>query len=230
MKKLTALLLTAVLAVSLLSGCGFGRPDPQITPQVTPTVTPTAVPTPMGTPVPTPVPTPDAPVAPETVVKPGTGGETQNVEAEISGETENITLSQITGSFASSGGPSFSLFVDAQRYQINDIDGYCYLTLRTGMSGDVYAELGYRDGSKPDDLAGTILNEYGFMQTVTDHGTVQLGAQTVRHVQGQTVKNLFDVFLLDTGTGCVTMVVSTTVDYEAHRDRLLTILETLQIY
>lgn len=67
------------------------------------------------------------------------------------------------------------------------------------------------------------------MNNTLDFGEETLGSYTVHHVRGETIQNVFDVYLLDTNGGCMTMVVSTTSETTAHRDRLTGILETLQI-
>lgn len=204
------MLLCGVLVLCLLTGCGGDSTQPA--------------------PSPTPTPLPDAPVSPDVVVGNVDTENTQDVQVEVQGEEQTVTLTRITGSFAADGGPAFALYADTSRYQINDIGRYCYLTLRTGMSGDVYAELGFRAAVTSDDLAGTILAEYGTMMTAGDFGKTALGNHTVRYVQGETVQNIFDVYLLDTAEGCVTMVVSTTAQTEHHRNRLLATLETLEIF
>lgn len=223
MKRLILSVFVPILCLLCLAGCKDGQesintPNGEVTANVTATVTP--------------IPTPDVPVTPEVVVttpnpQQVTGPEDVNVE--IHGEEETVTMTSVSGTFASAGGPDFTLLVDQERYQVNDVDGYCYITLRTGMSGDVYAEIGFRSGQTADSIGTGILNEYGVMSTVTDSGSEQLGKNTVRHLRGETVQNIFDVYLLDVDGGCVTLVMSTTAETEAHRARLLASLETLEI-
>lgn len=224
MKRLTYLILMLVLCLSCLVGCKDGQGEVN-TPNTEVTVTPT--------PTATPIPTPDVPVTPEVVVTtPNAQQELQpeDVNVEIHGEEEVVSMTAVSGTFASAGGPNFTLLVDQERYQVNDVNGYCYITMRTGMSGDVYAEIGFRAGQTADSIGTGILNEYGVMSTVTDLGTEQLGKNNVVHLRGETVQNIFDVYLLDTDGGCVTLVTSTTAETEAHRARLTASLETLEIY
>lgn len=223
MKRLFLVGLVCLMLLCGLMGCT--GPGEDITAEE-PTPTPTAEPTP------TPIPTPDTPVTPEVVVttpQAGAQQQTEDVTVQVHGEDEVISMSDVSGSFASAGGPSFTLPVDKQRYQINDVGGYCYITLRTGMSGDVYAELGFRANTAAADIGTGILDEYGFMSTKEDLGTEQLGSNTVRHIRGETVQNVFDVYLLDTRSGCVTMVLCTTSETKAHHDRLTAFLEGLEI-
>lgn len=224
MKQLILLVLAVGLCLGCFSGCKSGtdeitKPDGEVTATPIPTVTP--------------IPTPDVPVTPEVVVTtPGTQEETlpRNVNVEIHGEEEIVTMDPVSGSFAAAGGPRFTLLVDQSRYQVNDVGGYCYITMQSGMSGDVYAEIGYRAAQTADSIGTAILDEYGMMSTVTDLGTEQLGNHSVRHVRGETVQNIFDVYLVDTADGCVTLVMSTTSETEAHRARLTASLETLELY
>ena len=225
MKRLLTLAVVFLLALSLLTGCGSDDDSAQQNPVV-------ETPSPTPEPTPTPIPTPDVPVTPEAVIPAPQVGEVienKDVTVQINNEEETISMTPVSGTLSASGGPDFTLYVDQSRYQVNDISGYCYITLRTGMSGDVYAELGFKSGSSSDSLSGSILNEYGMMNNTLDFGEETLGSYTVHHVRGETIQYVFDVYLLDTNGGCMTMVVSTTSETTAHRDRLTGILETLQI-
>jgi len=223
MKRLLAVVLCGVLAVSVLTGCkGPGEDVSEPTP--TPTVTPV--------PTPTPIPTPEVPVIPDAVVtapKADDENNTTSLDVEIHGEAETVTMTAVNGSFASQGGPNFTVLVDTSRYQVNDVGGYCYITLGTGMSGDVYAELGFRAGQTADSIGVALLNEYGVMSSVSDLGSEELGNHTVRHLRGDTIQNVFDAYLLDTDGGCITMVVSATVETAAHQTRLIASLGSLTI-
>lgn len=223
MKRLICLVLMSVLCLSFLTGCKDGTGSVN-TPNTEVTITPA--------PTATPIPTPDMPVTPEVVVtQPETQQEIvpEDVNVEVHGEEEVVSMTVVSGTFASAGGPNFTLLVDQERYQVNDVGGYCYVTMRTGMSGDVYAEIGFRAGQTADAIGTSILNEYGIMSTVTELGREQLGENSVLHVRGETVQNIFDVYLLDVSGGCVTLVTSTTAETEAHRSRLTASLETLEI-
>jgi len=223
MKRLIVFVLALVLCLGCFSGCKSGteeiiKPDAEVTATPTPTVTP--------------VPTPDVPVTPEVVVTTPDAQEEilpEDVNVEIHGEEETVSMTAVSGTFASAGGPNFTILVDQERYQVNDVGGYCYITMRTGMSGDVYAEIGFRSGQSADSIGTGIMNEYGVMSTVTELGTEQLGSHSVRHIRGTTVQNTFDVYLLDTNGGCMTLVTSTTAETEAHRARLTASLATLEI-
>ena len=223
MKRLIVLVLALAVCIGCFSGCKSGtnevkQPDADVTATPTPTVTP--------------VPTPDVPVTPDVVVNVSDSQDEvvpEDVNVEIHGEEEVVSMTAVSGSFASAGGPGFTLLVDRSRYQVNDISGYCYITMNTGLSGDVYAEIGFRQGQRAADIGTSILNEYGVMNTVAELGTEQLGGNTVLHVRGETVQNIFDVYLLDVTEGCVTLVTSTTSETEAHRARLTASLETLEI-
>lgn len=223
MKRWIVLVLAVAVCMGCFSGCTSGtdevkQPDGDVA--GTPTVTVT------------PIPTPDVPVTPDVVVNVNdtqTQQVPEDVNVEIHGEAETVSMSPVSGSFASAGGPQFTILVDQERYQVNDVGGYCYITMRSGMSGDVYAEIGFRQGQSAADIGTSILNEYGMMSTVTDLGTEQLGNHSVVHVRGETIQNIFDVYLLDVSGGCVTLVTSTTSETEAHRARLTASLETLEI-
>ncbi len=180
---------------------------------------------------PTPTPMPQVPVAVETVLdKPKGDLELVDVAVTIHGEEEIIPMTPVSGSFAADGGPAFTLLVDKSRYQLNDVSGYAYITLPTGMSGDVYAELGFRPCVKSEDIGTEILDEYGIMGIKEPGAQEWLGNNRVRHLHGKTVQNEFDVYLLDTEGGCMTVVLSTSPQTTAHRARLMATLESLEIF
>lgn len=221
MKRLLLLALACLMLLGCLAGCMGPGEDVTV-----------EEPTPTAEPTPTPIPTPDTPVTPEVVVttpQAGAQQQPQDVTVQVHGEDEVISMTEVSGSFASVGGPSFKLPVDKERYQINDVGGYCYITLRTGMSGDVYAELGFRSNTKAAEIGTEILDEYGVMGTKEDLGEEWLGNNHVRHIRGETVQNVFDVYLLDAESGCVTAVLCTTSETKAHHDRLTAFLEALEI-
>ena len=139
-------------------------------------------------------------------------------------------MTPVSGSFAHEGGPKFTLLVDKSRYQINDVGGCAYITLPTGMSGDVYAELGFRSGVKSEEIGTKILDEYGIMGVKEEPKSGWLGNNRVSHLHGKTVQNEFDVYLLDTEGGCMTIVLSTSPYTTAHRARLMATLESLEIF
>ena len=172
----------------------------------------------------------EVPVAPDMIVdKVLKDGATKDVTVVIHGEEEEIPMAPVSGSFAHAGGPKFELLVDLSRYQINDVGGYCYITLPTGMSGDVYVELGFREGVSADSIGTEILDEYGVMGAKDEPVKEWLGDLYVKHIRGETIQNVFDVYLIDTKGGCMTAVMSTTSETKAHRARLTASLETLEI-
>ena len=178
---------------------------------------------------PTPTPKPDVPVAAQTVVT-NSKGDPVDVAVMIHGEEEIISMTPVSGSFAAHGGPEFTLLVDRSRYAVNDVGGFCYVTLSTGMSGDVYAELGFRPEVNAKDIGTEILDEYGIMGVKEEPKSEWLGNNRVRHIHGKTVQNEFDVYLLDTEGGCMTLVLSTSPYTAAHRSRLMATLESLEIF
>ena len=226
MKRMIPLALL-LLSSLLLAGCTDSTgPEPSPTPAVTaaPTLTPE--------PTPTPIPTPDAPVTPPMVVnypKAEEIPENRDFTLTVNGEEQVVTMSYVPGSFASLGGPDFGLYMDPWRYQVNAMSGYCYLTLRTGMSGDVYGELGFRKDEKAADLSRRILSEYGVTSAPQSPENVTLGENEALFVHGETIGNVYDVYLIDTDAGCVTLVVCTTAATQAHNVRLTASLETLTL-
>ncbi len=224
MKHFVPLFSLCLCAVLLLSGCEFPAKDDAHGEDEVVTVTPP--------PTPTPIPTPDAPIDPSLVVKKPSNTETPNekeITLMINDEEETVTMSYVSGSFSGLGGPDFSLYVDQWRYQVNAMSGYCYLTLRTGMSGDVYSELGFQKDTTAQKLSSTILTEYGVTTPAPKGETVTLGANEALYIHGETIGNVYDVYLIDVDGGCVTLVVCTTPATQTHNTRLTACLETLEI-
>lgn len=217
MKRPIALLVICLLLICGMAACGGVAETVESAP--TPTVEPT--------------PRPDIPGIPQSVVttpQPGTEAYTEEVTVQVHNEQEVISMTEVTGTFAAAGGPDFRLLVDKGRYQVNDVGGCCYVTLRTGMSGDVYIELGFRADTKASDFDTALLDDYGIMGVREDLGEEWLGSNKVRHLRGQTVQNVFDVYLMNTEGGCMTAVLSTTTSTKAHCARLTASLETLEIF
>lgn len=224
MKHLVPLFSLCLCALLLLSGCDIPTKENTHGEDEVVTVTPP--------PTPTPIPTPDAPVDPSLVVKKPSYTEEpkeKEITLMINGEEETVTLTYVSGSFSGLGGPDFSLYVDQWRYQVNAMSGYCYLTLRTGMSGDVYGELGFRENTTAEKLASTILSEYGVTTPAPKGHTLTLGTNEALYVHGETIGNVYDVYLIDVDGGCVTLVVCTTPATQAHNTRLTACLETLEL-
>lgn len=211
MKRLLAL----ILAVLMLLCCGCTPSDAAVT----------------VTPEPTPTPMPDVPIMAETVVTKLQGELVPvDVPVVIHGEEEIIPMTPVSGSFKTDGGPDFTLLVDRSRYVVNDVGGCCYVTLATGMSGDVYAEIGFRPNVRAADIGTEILDEYGIMGVKEEPADEWLGNNRVRHIHGETVQNVFDVYLIDTEGGTLTAVLSTTTQTKAHYARLMASLESLEIF
>lgn len=180
---------------------------------------------------PTPTPMPHVPTEVEAVLdKAPSDAELVDVAVTIHGAEEIIHMTPVSGGFAHRGGPKFSLLVDKSRYQVNDVGDFAYVTLPTGMSGDVYVELGFRPDTKSKDIGTEILDEYGIMGVKVPAENAWLGNNRVRHLHGETVQNVFDVYLLDTEGGCMTVVLSTSPYTTAHRARLAATLESLEIF
>ena len=177
MKRTLAYFLALCLLLGALGACNRTNQPPEETPE--PTEKPQTI---------VKVPEPDQP--PETM------SETVN--------GEEVTLTLVSGSFQRTGGPDFSLYVDKNRYQVNDVDGCCYITTDEGST---YAEIGFRPETDAETLSAGFLGEYGNLQDSSDLGEQTLGSNTVRKLAGRTMDSAFEAFLLDTDGGCVTMVV-----------------------
>lgn len=152
---------------------------------------------------PPPEETPSPTEKPQTIVKvPEPDQQPDTTISTVDGE--EVTLTLVSGSFQRTGGPDFSLYVDKNRYQVNDVDGCCYITTDEGST---YAEIGFRPETDAETLSAGFLSEYGNMQDSSDLGEQTLGSNSVRKLAGRTMDSAFEAFLLNTEEGCVTMVV-----------------------
>lgn len=152
---------------------------------------------------PPPEETPSPTEKPQTIVKvPEPDQQPDTTISTVDGE--EVTLTLVSGSFQRTGGPDFSLYVDKNQYQVNDVDGCCYITTDEGST---YAEIGFRPETDAETLSAGFLGEYGNMQDSSDLGEQTLGSNSVRKLAGRTMDSAFEAFLLDTEEGCVTMVV-----------------------
>lgn len=152
-------------------------------------------------PEPTPAPTPTQ--GPQTIVDVHDENEQPDtMNTTVNGE--DVTLTLVTGSFQRSGGPDFSLYVNKTRFQVNDVDGCCYLTTDEGRT---YAEIGFRENTDAEMLSATFLREYGNLQDSSDLGEQTLGENTARQLAGYTMDSAFEAWLIDVEGGCVTLVI-----------------------
>ena len=155
------------------------------------------------------------------IADPGNTAETEVFTLELEGMSEQVTMTLVEGQFPD--GPKFSLYVDKERYTVNEIDGYCYLTTDAGDS--IYAEIGFRPGGTAKDLSGSLLREYGTMQSTESYGEIRLGENPARHIGGRTM-----AYLIDVDGGCVTLVLCYPPEAaEGAAVRLLASLETLTL-
>lgn len=180
--------LTGCLCLGLLTGCGR-KSDPEPTP--TPTPTP-AVDT-----------TPHIPGSIVEPPDPDATPETEDFILDLEGMEDQVTMTLVEGQFPD--GPKFSLYVDKERYTVNEVDGYCYITTDEGDS--LYAEIGYRPGVTADALSGTLLREYGNLQSSERYGETEVSDYTAIHVGGRTMTSLYNAYLIDLEGGCVTLVL-----------------------
>lgn len=177
MKRKLCALLALCLLLGSLWGCKKTDPDPD------PTPTPTQ--------------------GPQTIVDvPKDDDLPETMDTTVNGE--EVTMTLVSGSFSRLGGPDFSLYVEKDRYTVNDVEGCCYLT---DDAGTTYAEIGFRENVTGEQLSGTFLREYGNLQSSSDDGDTDFGEYTARHLAGQTMDSVFEAFLVDVDGGCVTMVV-----------------------
>lgn len=148
-------------------------------------------------------PTPTQTPGPQTIVDvPKDDDLPETMDTTVNGE--EVTMTLVSGSFARLGGPDFSLYVEKERYTVNDVEGCCYIT---DDAGTTYAEIGFRENVTAETLSGTLLREYGNLQSSSDDGDTDFGDYTARHLAGQTMDSVFEAFLVDVDGGCVTMVV-----------------------
>lgn len=209
-RNFLAMTLALLLCVSLLSGCRrTDEPDPKPTPTAAPDTLPDT---------------------PDTIVNlpdPDTDPETEDFTLEIEGISEQVSMTLVSGSFRLMGGPDFSLYVDKTQYQVNDVDGFCYIT---NDIGNAYAEIGFRETATASALSGSLLREYGTMQNTEDLGEETLGGYTARLLLGTTMDSVFTAYLIDVDGGCVTLVTCVPFeDVEGHGTRLKASLETLEL-
>jgi len=182
MKRNCLVLLALCLLLSTFWGCKKHDPDPDVTPTPpAPSVTPGS----------------------QTIVDvPGDDDQPETKDEMINGE--EVTMTLVSGSFQRVGGPDFSLYVEKDRYTVNDVDGCCYIT---NDEGNTYAEIGFRADTDAETLSAGFLREYGNMQDSSDDGDTELGDYTARYLTGRTMDSIFEAYLIDVDGGCVTLVV-----------------------
>ena len=118
-------------------------------------------------------------------------------------EEQQTTL--IVGSFAMRGGPDFSLYLDRERFQLIENEGRCYFCPQND-GGDLYLEVAYFNGVQADRLAPSVFQDYGIIIQASDVEDVELNGHAAKHVTAKTMENQYEAYVLDSDSGCVTLV------------------------
>lgn len=146
------------------------------------------------------------------------------------GEKEqNATL--ISGSFALRGGPDFSLYLDADTFQLIETEGRCYFAPKDD-SGTLYLEIAYHPGSTAQSLSESVLWDYGVIIQSDTPEQGSLNDQTALHLKGKTMETQLEAWLLQVDNGCVSLTLcapggDSTAKYQSLAASMLTFsLET----
>lgn len=118
-------------------------------------------------------------------------------------EEQQTTL--VAGSFALRGGPDFSLYLDRSRFQLIENEGRCYFCPQND-GGDLYLEIAYFNGVSAERLAPSVFQDYGIIIQAGDVEDAELNGQAAKHVTAKTMENQFEAYVLDSESGCVTLV------------------------
>ena len=118
-------------------------------------------------------------------------------------EQQQTTL--VAGSFALRGGPDFSLYLDLSRFQLIENEGRCYFCPQND-GGDLYLEIAYFNGVSAERLAPSVFQDYGIIIQASDVEDAELNGHAVKHVTAKTMENQFEAYVMDSESGCVTLV------------------------
>ena len=135
----------------------------------------------------------------------------------------------VAGSFALRGGPDFSLYLDRGRFQLIENEGRCYFCPQ-GEGGDLYLEIAYFNGVRAERLAPSVFQDYGIIIQASDVEEVELNGHAAKHVTANTMENHYDAYVLDSDSGCVTLVFcGSDVVSETAQQALKASLQTFQL-
>lgn len=118
-------------------------------------------------------------------------------------EQQQTTL--VAGSFALRGGPDFSLYLDLSRFQLIENEGRCYFCPQND-GGDLYLEIAYFNGVSAERLAPSVFQDYGIIIQASDVEDAELNGHSAKHVTAKTMENQFEAYVMDSESGCVTLV------------------------
>ena len=145
----------------------------------------------------------------------------------IGDEEQLATL--VAGSFALRGGPDFSLYLDRSRFQLIENEGRCYFCPQND-GGDLYLEIAYFNGVKSERLAPSVFQDYGIIIQASDVGDAELNGHAAKHVTAKTMENNYEAYVLDSESGCVTLVFcSSDAISEKTQQALLSSLQSFQL-
>lgn len=92
---------------------------------------------------------------------------------------------------------------------MTEIDGHCYFSPYDDPAASLYLELAYHDGADAQTLSGTLLNDYGIAAEPQNNGVISLSDYEAIHVQAGGMETALDAYLIQTGHGCITLVLCT---------------------
>ena len=118
-------------------------------------------------------------------------------------EEQQATL--VAGSFALRGGPDFSLYLDRSRFQLIENEGRCYFCPQND-GGDLYLEIAYFNGVSAERLAPSVFQDYGIIIQASDVEDAELNGHPAKRVSAKTMENNYEAYILDSESGCVTLV------------------------
>ena len=126
-------------------------------------------------------------------------------ETSLPLDSEDRQATLVAGSFAQRGGPDFSLYLDQDTFQLIENEGRCYFTPQDSAS-NLYLEIAYFNGVEADVLAPSVFQDYGIIIQASDVGDAELNGHAAKHVTAKTMENNYEAYVLDSESGCVTLV------------------------
>jgi hypothetical protein len=157
----------------------------------------------------------------------GTEGSDRPVQGTLTVDGEQVEAGLVVGSFQQRGGPSFSLYMDSERFRLTENEGRCYVAANGNGGVKQYLELAFLPNTDAASVANTLLSSYGAVSSEAAEHTEVFGGFPAFYIKGSSVETDLEAYVVSVNGGCVTVVLCTPGISDASASALRASLDTL---
>ena len=157
----------------------------------------------------------------------GTDGSSRPAQGVLTVDGEQVEAGLVVGSFQQRGGPSFSLYMDSERFRLTENEGRCYVAANGNGGVKQYLELAFLPNADAASVANTLLSSYGAVSADAAERTEAFGGFPASYIKGSSVETDLEAYVISVDGGCVTVVLCTPGIADASSSALRASLDTL---